>query len=317
MGFIARAQGEFDSALHLFNQGLVFRKSNGTYIDIVRGLTAIGHLNNYLGQLTESTKFLRQAIALSEENIDNRFTLIPLSSLTIAHWLAGNFNKAEESIRTAIDMARHQSNINIIYPHICHIEFMALAGRYHEASIKIQQSTDWSKGIEIWPFLINRIFRIQGWISLVEKQNLEAINHLEKSIAVLTEDNEFISWSQPFLAVAYIGLEKYGRARKLLAEALSTTIDTQNYIPMLFSLPITLLVLVKDDPILAARVYEQIQRDPFMHKAQLFKDLVYKCLPEEITSLQVETVAHSDEHRESLWETARLVLEKMTTDQGI
>jgi hypothetical protein len=44
-----------------------------------------------------------------------------------------------------------------------------------------------------------------------------------------------------------------------------------------------------------------------MSNAQLFHDLVYMHLPEALTSITVETVVHSDEHREALWETTRLV----------
>ena len=44
-----------------------------------------------------------------------------------------------------------------------------------------------------------------------------------------------------------------------------------------------------------------------MSNAQFFHDLVYKHLPEELEAIQVETVEHSDEHREALWETARSV----------
>jgi hypothetical protein len=55
--------------------------------------------------------------------------------------------------------------------------------------------------------------------------------------------------------------------------------------------------------------------DPFLGKAQLFHDLVYQHLPEEITSIQVETVETSPEHRERLWAAARKVLAAWTGDE--
>jgi hypothetical protein len=85
----------------------------------------------------------------------------------------------------------------------------------------------------------------------------------------------------------------------------------QGYIPMVFTLPITLLLLADDDIQSIKKVYTQVRRDPFMSKAQLFHNLVYKHLPEEISTLSVETVEHSDEHRETLWDIARLLLEKL------
>jgi hypothetical protein len=121
-------------------------------------------------------------------------------------------------------------------------------------------------------------------------------------------DDEFIAWSQPYLALAHYRLGDREQARKLLTEALSTCIDIQGYIPMVFTLPITLLLLAEEDIKFATKVYEQVQRDPFMSKAQLFHDLVYKHLPESMTATPVEIVEHNSEHREALWDTARLVL---------
>lgn len=86
----------------------------------------------------------------------------------------------------------------------------------------------------------------------------------------------------------------------------------QGYIPMVFTLPITLLILAQEKPKLAGYVYQQVRRDPFMSKAQLFHDLVYKHLPDEITDIPVEMVEHNAEYREVLWATARLLLECWT-----
>jgi hypothetical protein len=89
----------------------------------------------------------------------------------------------------------------------------------------------------------------------------------------------------------------------------------QAYIPMIFTLPVTLLLLVRENSEITARVYQQVRSDPFMSNAQLFHDLVYKHLPDEIIALPFEVVEHSPEHREKLWTTTKLVLEKLTQTQ--
>ncbi len=99
-------------------------------------------------------------------------------------------------------------------------------------------------------------------------------------------------------------------ARELLTETLSTSIDIQCYIPMVFTLPMTLPILVEEDPDLATYVYQQVKKDPFLAKAQLFDDLIYKNLPAEITDVRDMEIKGGPERREALWETARLVLEK-------
>jgi hypothetical protein len=94
----------------------------------------------------------------------------------------------------------------------------------------------------------------------------------------------------------------------LIIESLSTAIAMQAYIPLVFTLPITLPLLAEEDLQMATKVYPQIRRDRFMSKAQLFHDLIYKHLPDELTAISVDTVDHGDEHLTALWETARLVL---------
>jgi hypothetical protein len=97
------------------------------------------------------------------------------------------------------------------------------------------------------------------------------------------------------------------QAKELLIEAISIEIRIQAHIPMVFTLPTTLLLLVEIDLEFAKKIYEQVRQGRFMSNAQLFHDLVYENMPEELTEINVETVELSDAHREALWETARLV----------
>jgi hypothetical protein len=75
------------------------------------------------------------------------------------------------------------------------------------------------------------------------------------------------------------------------------------------------LILADEDLELGIEVYQQVMRDPFLGKAQLFKDIVYKYLPDEITTIPVETVETSPEHREGLWAAARKVLATWKDEQ--
>ncbi len=110
--------------------------------------------------------------------------------------------------------------------------------------------------------------------------------------------------SKTFLARAEFGLRNFLKAKDILLDMLSTSIDIQGYFPLVFTLPITLLFLAEEDIEFAIKVYTLVRRDRFMSKAQLFHDLVYKYLPEQITSIPVEIVEHSPEYREALWETS-------------
>jgi hypothetical protein len=125
-------------------------------------------------------------------------------------------------------------------------------------------------------------------------------------------DEESKSWSQAFFALAEYRLGHPIKAKEILKETLSTALEIQGYIPMVYSLLMTLFPLVDQDPSLGAEVYQQVMRDPFLGKAQLLKDLVYQYLPDEITAIHVEPVETSSEYREVLWATARKVLATWT-----
>ena len=123
---------------------------------------------------------------------------------------------------------------------------------------------------------------------------------------------QWVAESQADIARAEYGLGNFVEARRILLEALSTTIECMGYYQLVFTLPITLLILADEDPELATEVYKHVLRDPFLGKAQLYKDLVYQHLPEEITAVPVETVETSPEHREGLWAAAKKVLAAWT-----
>jgi tetratricopeptide (TPR) repeat protein len=204
----------------------------------------------------------------------------------------------------------------VLYPNVSNIELLTLTGRYREAEKSIEEADIWLNNIDIRQntFLSSRLSRILGWIALTQDQYAVAQENLEASIEFFEYDPESIAWSQPYLALIYYKLGDREKAKKLIIESLSTTIDMLSYIPMVFTLPITLLLLVEEDLEFAKQVYTQVRSDRFMSIAKLFHDLVYKHLPEELTKIHVETVEHSDKHREALWETTRLVHAYLTNN---
>jgi tetratricopeptide (TPR) repeat protein len=312
MGWIARGQCEYDTAIKYFKNALSLADSYHIPGSMADNLTDLGNLSLFLGKLDEAAASYQKAIAIAEEKFGIQGASNSQTSLGISQWLAGDFEKAEKNILAAFHVYKNLSNTEVIYPGTCNIELFALTGRYRKAEEKIKRADEWLNNLDVigFPFMAGRLSRVLGWVALVENRYPKAIEHIEGSIECFQYDDESIAWSQPYLALAHFGLGDQDKARKLLTEALSTSIDIQGYIPMVFTLPVTLLLLVEEDVLFAKKVYTQVRHDPFMSKAQLFHDLVYKHLPEEITSMPVEMVEHSPEHREALWETARFVLEK-------
>jgi hypothetical protein len=189
-----------------------------------------------------------------------------------------------------------------------------LSGQYSKAENIIDHQDDWSRGLNLQHFIYNGFFKMSvGVLALVANDAtgarmkfLESIEIIKKSVGSLAA--EWSGWVQAFLVLGEFVLGKPDQAKKILIKALSKSIDIQGYIPMVFNLPMTLLILADENPTLAAEVYQQVRRDPFLGKAQLYHDLVYNHLPDEITSIPVKTVETSPEHREGLWAAARKVL---------
>jgi len=311
LGRASRRLGDYEIAKGYFHNALSTAKAYQMPIESMTARQFLSDLSLFLGSLNESITSSQQSIALAKEKYSIQ-NVNSLTNLSVSQWLAGNFENAEESIETAVDITQQLSNARVIFSNVCLIELLALTGRYRKAALKIELVRDWSKTFEMdnWSYLSGRLAWIQGWMALVNQGYPEALAYLETSIEGAQFDDERIAWSQPYLALAHFRLGDRVQARKLLTEALSTSIEIQGYIPMVFTLPVTLLLLVEEDLQFAANVYTQVRRDPFMSKAQLFHDLVYKHLPEEITSVPVEMVQHSSKHRAALWDTARLVLKK-------
>jgi hypothetical protein len=163
------------------------------------------------------------------------------------------------------------------------------------------------------PYLPGRFRQTLGWITLGQKQYDKAASHFAHSIEIFSRisNKENSAKSQAGLARTKLGLGNRQAARQLLQEAIATATKIQAYIPMVFTLPVTLLLLVEEDIQFAKKIYRQVRRDGFMSNAPLFHDLVYQHLPDEITSIPVETVEHNDEHREALWKTAEELLNEL------
>ena len=211
----------------------------------------------------------------------------------------------------AADFPDQISDCGVIFPNSGYIELLLISGQYREAAEKIEWFDD-CIDFRGWPYEAARLSRVGGWLALVDQCYAETQAYFEAAIDRLPYDDESVAWSQAGLARTALGPNDREKARVLLTEALSSSIRIQCYIPVVFTLPMTLPILAEGDSELAIYVYRQIKRDPFLARAQLFKDLIYQDLPDEIAGLTEIKIEGSPVRREALWATAQMVLEKLT-----
>jgi predicted ATPase/DNA-binding SARP family transcriptional activator len=311
LGEVSRVRGNFDAAIKYYQEALSLAISYHMRSSVIGILEMWGYLSLLLGRLGEAVEYSQQAIAIAEEEFGVQIAVGSLKNLCAAQWLSGDFDGAEETILHGVDFTQEPSRGVVVYPNTFFIELLTLTGRYTESAKKIEWVNE-CLDVSGWPYVSGRLSHIQGYLALVDYRYGEASVHFQASIDCLPYEVLFIAWSQAGMAGAEFGLGHRDEAKKLLNEALTTSMNTQGYVPMVFALPMTLLILVNEDPELATFVYQQVKRDPFLAKAQLFDDLVYKSLPEEITSLPEVEISGGPERREALWVTAKMILEKWT-----
>jgi len=313
LGYASRNSCDYDAAINYYKKARSLAISYHRHGWVIGILDSLGSLSLFLGRLGEAAANYKQAISIAEEKLSIRDASAPLTNLSVTQWLTGAFEESEKTMLTAVDFSQKLSDFGVFWPNSGYIQLLALTGRYHEVAEKIEWVNE-CLAVSGWPYISCQLSRVLGWLSLVDHRYTAARAHFEASIDCLPSDAESIAWSQAGLAGAEFGLGHRDETRNLLTKALCTSIQIQCYIPMVFTLPMTLLILAEEDPELAIYVYLQVKSDPFLSVAPLIEDLVYKNLPDEIMGIPEVKIGGGPERQEALWETANLIHEKWANE---
>jgi DNA-binding SARP family transcriptional activator/predicted ATPase len=310
LGWAARKMMAYDEAEHYYEESYDLSKENNDQYAMINAMLSLGWLSLFLGKLDTAVTKLSEAEKLSKEVGTPHQIPSAQVNLGITYWLSGDFSRAEEMIGKSIALTREMSPGIRLFPNVCMAEYYTLLGRYTEANDQIQTLKVWTRDIFVDSFINARFLRVLGLIALVKKDYKTAAVHFNNSIVAsqTQSDDEQIAWSQAGLARALMGQGKWDEAHQTLTEALWTTIEIRGFIPLVFTLPMVVLYLSKEDPEMAKQVLKQIQVSPFIANAQFFDDVVFKFLPDMVmVSNGQENVLKPNE---ILWETAASVLSR-------
>lgn len=312
LGRVTRRLRNYRESIHYYQNTISKAVTVGNNCHLQNSYQEFSWLMLFLGHLEEAKTLSTASI---EMGVKLGLTSHYYSFLTLGviQWLSGLFDEAEKSIMTSFGNKQDWNHWLCIVGDIFQIEFLVLMGNYWEAKDKANNKELWLDGFDYKSIpAFNSFLRSLGIIALVERDHELAKIHLIESIKVLLDNQEYYeewsAWSQAYLALVEINLGNISQAKEIITEALSTALHIQGYIPMVFNLPMTLLILANDNLELGAEVYQQVMSDPFTGRAPLFEDLVYQYLPDEIRSIPVNPVENSPKHRERLWAMARKVL---------
>ncbi len=312
LGWAARSLISYQEAQGYYEESIDLAKTCNNQWEVINGLESLGFLSIFLGRFQPALDLFRQSVRIAKE------LGMPLRSLPcqihigVTHWLSGEFLQAESALRETLVLTQDLNPAGRIFPIICNAEYLAITGRYREAHAQIRLLDSLIEGIFVDRFTDGRLARVQGYIALAEKKYTEARLLFERSIELYQQnsDDEQVAWSQAGLAGVAIHQGNLEEAHQLLTEALWTAVEIQGFIPLLFVLPVVSLYFTRTNPDQAAFVFEQVQSSPFLAKAPLFAEIVYKYLPDEIKehvdSEDASPVGFDCSQR--LWATASQIL---------
>jgi hypothetical protein len=112
------------------------------------------------------------------------------------------------------------------------------------------------------------------------------------------------------LAHALYGLGNVNKAQKMLVDALWTAVELQAYIPLMFLLPVTILLLAeRGQKAWAERLHTLGLRVPLLANSQFFTDLLWAQLPQLKETPAVETGPLTELRREVWAAVSQLLAE--------
>jgi tetratricopeptide (TPR) repeat protein len=271
----------------------------------------LGFLSIFLGDFQKAIEYFSKAVEISSEYGIQHQAIASKVHIGVSYWLAGNFDSARQMIQAASSLSLSSGSLAQIFPMICQGELLVILGQYDEAQKQLTEVEKMTDRYFSDRFTTGRLTRNLGWIALAEKEYPEAKTHFTKSIYLyqFLTDDEQIAWSQAGLARALIGEGKIENAKGILVDALWTVIEIKAFIPLLFLLPITLLVLERENLSLTRDVYLAIQNSGFLTKSQFFEDICYQYLPSEIRKISIHSVDKPENNRvDPLWAIAAKIL---------
>jgi hypothetical protein len=147
-------------------------------------------------------------------------------------------------------------------------------------------------------------------LALSERQYKDAHTQFSASVKAYQSinDDEQIAWSQAGLSQAMLGMGDTNDAQEILTDALWTAIELKAFIPLIFILPVSVLILNQSNTKLAKSVYLQIHSSPFITNSQFIKETIdpyltiHNSIPEGTRALTQDQII------EKLWEAASSVM---------
>lgn len=284
LGWVARDLVDYEEARRLFEECLALSQTQNNVWGVGRALEALAYLSMFQGDFSAAGRTIQQALAISRDNGFRSDMVTQRVNLAVTQWLLGRFAEAERMLAEARVLGNELG-----YPYATALpiifsgELLALTGQYEAARKTIQQGiTSIQPDFSSRYFLLGRAYRALGWLELAAGRNGDAEDWFAQSVAAYRalDDEEAAAWTCAGWGHALLGLGSVEQAQNMVVEALWTAVELQAYIPLLFLVPITALLLEQQGKAdWRERLHALACREPFLAAVPFFRDQVWSKLP--------------------------------------
>jgi tetratricopeptide (TPR) repeat protein len=283
-------------------------------MEIAGSLQVLSALARTQGELEESERLTRQALAIREEIGTRRAVGWNLWSLGWVLFLRGEFEEAvqvlDESRTILIDVGLGASD--------CHTWMGAAEthlGRYGSARTHTELGLAVRREFGI-PQRVAYALMVLSWIDLAEGAYEKAEERLEESVGLyqqVTQPDEG-SWALASMAYAERELGQRDQAWRHLREALRTGVEIRAFFPLVLGVPLAALLLADEgEAERAVEVYALASAQPFVAHSVWFEGVVGQHISAAAKGLPPQVVAAAQERGRTrdLWEMAEELLDEL------
>ncbi|MCA9873336.1 MAG: tetratricopeptide repeat protein, partial [Anaerolineales bacterium] len=305
LGWVARDLVDYEEARRLFEECLSLSQTQDNVWGVNRALEALAFLSLFQGDFVTAGRYIQQALTISRHHGFRSDIVKQKVNMAVTQWLSGRFEEAESGLTEGKDLGKALGYpFTAAFPAIFYGELQTLTCQYEAARENIQQGiTHIQSDFSTHLFLIGRAYRVMGWLELAAGHYGAAQDWFEQSAEAYSslDDEEAVAWTTAGWGQALLGLGNLEKAQRMVVEALWTAVEIQAYIPLLFLVPITTLLLdYQNQDQWRERLHTLACREPFLAQAPFFNELVWSKLPPLKTTPPVE-VANLAELRRELW----------------
>ncbi len=170
-------------------------------------------------------------------------------------------------------------------------------GQYERAHTLAQMSLSCSRELDTRQDIAFSL-SVLGWLALVENAYVKAQALLLESVTIWQEvgNRTVLVWPHINLGYAARGLDNIPQARRHLSQALHAIVEIGTFLPLLFALPMTALLLVdQGERERAVEVYALASRYPMVDRSRWFEDVAGKHVAAVAATLPPDIVAAAQE----------------------